>query len=162
MMKSVFVLFLLCLAADLGYGQGTVNFNNRVSAVGIDAPISYVPGSALGGQDGVRIEGAVHPTARAALYGGPDGSTEDQLVLVDPAVGFRFGIAAGYVAVGSEGQRRVPGVPLGDFAIVQIRAWDAADGTTAASYEAALQVPGAYVGSSPLLRLKTGGDTPPG
>jgi hypothetical protein len=161
-MKSVILASCLGLSACLAHGQGTVNFNNKFSPAEIDAPISYAAGSPFGGQDGVRIEGAVHSSARAALYGGPDGSTADQLVLVAPAVGFRFGIAAGYINVGDNAQRSVPGVSLGGFAIVQVRAWDAADGTIAPSYELASQIPGAYLGASGLLRIKSGGDTPPG
>jgi len=160
-MKKILILALLAVA-QLGFSQGSVNFQNKVGTAGIDAPVSYAAGSALGGSAGTKIDGTVHPTAQVALYGGPDGATVDQLILIAPMVNFRPGAAAGYVNVGQAGERDIPGVPLGGFAMVQIRAWDTADGTTAATYELAAAKPNAYVGTSALLRIKTGGDTPVG
>jgi len=148
--------------AQLGFSQGSVNFQNKVSTAGIDAPITYQAGTAKGGSAGTKIDGTLNPTAQVALYGGPDGATENQLILIAPMVNFRAGAAAGYVNVGQAGERDIPGVPLGGFAMVQIRAWDTVNGTTAASYELASAVQGAYLGKSALLRIKTGGDTPVG
>src|SRR4051812_2610335 len=155
-MKRLFPLLGLCVT-HLVSAQTTVNFNNRVPAAGIDAPISYAAGTVFGGAGGARIDGTLHTTAVAALYAGPDGSTAAQLVLIGPAVSFLGGASAGYVNVGSSSARIIPAVAPGGFAIVQVRAWDAANGTIAPSYEAAQAIPGAFFGASSLLRLQMGG-----
>src|SRR4051794_10658097 len=108
-MKRLLAVAGLCVT-HLASAQTTVNFNNRVPAAGIDAPVSYAAGTAFGGANGSRIDGTVHTTAAAALYGGPDGSTANQLVLIGPAVSFLGGVSAGYVNVGSSSARVVPGL----------------------------------------------------
>jgi hypothetical protein len=153
-MKIVTAFCLMCITGSLGYSQTSINFNNRVPASGIDAPVSYAAGTVFGGPSGTRVDGVLHPTAQAALYAGPDGSSVDQLVLVGPAVSFLGGASAGYVNVGSSSARVVQGVVPGGFAMVQVRAWDAANGTTALSYEAAQGIPGALFGASTLLRIQ--------
>src|SRR4051812_17366132 len=155
-MKRLFPLLGLCVT-HLVSAQTTVNFNNRVPAAGIDAPISYAAGTVFGGAGGARIDGTLHTTAVAALYAGPDSSTADQLVLIGPAVSFLSGASAGYLNVGSSSARIIPAVAPGGFAVVQVRAWDAANGTTAPSYEAAQVIPGALFGASTLLRIQMGG-----
>jgi uncharacterized membrane protein YbhN (UPF0104 family) len=71
----------------------------------------------------------------AGLYAGAPGTPENNLTLLDPAVSFRSGVAAGYVA--NTVSRTVPNIPVGSPAIFQIRAWDT--GTSrAASYEEAV------------------------
>lgn len=160
-MKKVLITTLLAITASFAFAQGTVNFNNKVSASGVDGVITYAAGTTYGGAAGAKVDATTHATAQVALYGGADGTPEDQLVLIVPAVGFRTGAAAGYVNVGSAGSRAIPGVLPGQFAIVQIRAWDT--GTSTASYEAARGIQGAYIGKSNLLRLATGGaGSPPG
>ena len=156
-MKNLLALIIMSVAPAFVYGQTSINFNNRVPGSGIDAPVSYAAGTAFGGQSGARVDGTVHPTAQAALYAGADGSSVDQLVLVGPAVSFLGGASAGYFNVGSSSARVVPGLAPGGFAVVQVRAWDAANGTTALSYEAAQVIPGALSGASSLLRIQLGG-----
>lgn len=166
-MKKVIITTLLAITASFAFAQGTVNFNNKVSASGVDGVITYAAGTGFGGAAGAKVDGATtaHPGAQAALYGGPDGATEDQLVLLVPAVTFRTGAAAGYVNVGSLGSRSINGVAPGAFAIVQIRAWDANGVAGVTDYQSALngRGQGAYSGKSNMLRLVTGGTgTPPG
>src|SRR3954453_22960835 len=98
-MKKVIITTLLAITASFAFAQGTVNFNNKVSASGVDAAISYAAGTVFGGTTGTKVDGAVHPGAGAALYGGADGTAESQLTLLSPTVGFRTGSAAGYVNV---------------------------------------------------------------
>jgi hypothetical protein len=155
-MKRLLAIVGLCLT-QLVSAQQTINFDNRVPAAGIDAPISYAAGTVFGGASGARIDGTVHTTAAAALYGGPDGSTANQLVLISPIVSFLGGASAGYINVGSSSARIVPGVAPGGFAMLQVRAWDAANGTIAPSYEAAQAISGALFGTSSLLRIQMGG-----
>jgi hypothetical protein len=159
MKKSFWGVLVLCVSNFVAFAQGTIYFNNHDSLAGVDAPIFYSGGPF---SNLVKIDGTTHPTAQAALYAGPDGATEDQLALIGYAVGFRSGLAAGYVNVGSLGSRSVPGVPLGAFAMAEIRVWDSFNGTIAASYEVAAGIPGAFLGVSNLLRVKTGGDGGPG
>jgi len=164
-MKKVLITTLLAITASFAFAQGTVNFNNKVSASGVDGVITYASGTQLGGTTGAKVDGLARPGAQAALYAGADGTPEDALVLVVPAVGFRSGAAAGYVNVGSAGSRAIAGVAPGAFAIVQIRAWDANGVAGVTDYASALshQAQGAYAGKSNLLRLATGGTgTPPG
>jgi hypothetical protein len=161
-MKKVLITTLLAITASFAFAQGTVNFNNKVSASGVDGVITYAAGSGLGGTTGAKVDGLAHPGAQAALYGGADGTPEDQLVLIVPSVGFRSGAAAGYVNVGSAGSRAIPGVLPGQFAIVQIRAWDANGIAGVTDYDSAVSR-GGYAGKSNLLRLATGGaGSPPG
>jgi hypothetical protein len=109
----------------------------------------YCPGTTLGGPTGTKINGSLHPTARAAIYAGAAGSTESQLVFVGPATGFASGATAGYITIGSV---TIPFIPQGAPAVVQIRAWDALS-STAATYESALATAGAYVGKSQLYSI---------
>jgi len=165
-MKKVIITTLLALTASFAFAQGTVNFNNKVSGAGIDAPISYAAGTTLGGTTGAKIEGGAHPTAQAALYGGADGTAEDALTLIVPAVGFRTTLAAGYVNVGSLASRSVPGVAPGAFAMLEIRAWDSGGNAAVTDYASAVSAIAAgdtrvYAGKSNLLRLITGGSGVP-
>jgi len=165
-MKKTLAIALLAVTASVGYSQGTVNFNNRVltSTPNIVAPIWYRGDTAFAtAGTNTTINGATHATAQAALYGGPAGTPEDQLVLIAPAVGFRSGTLSGFVLVGSAGERIIPGTVPGGTAVVQIRAWDSAGGScTLASYEQAALDPRNYIGKSALLTISgLGGGSPP-
>jgi hypothetical protein len=164
MKKTFWGVFVLCLAELIAFAQGTVNFNNKVNATvgppptpAIDAPISYAAGTPLGGASGAKIDGATHPTAWVALYGGPVGTPEDQLVLLAPGLQFRSGAAAGYVNTLGNASRAVPGVAPGAAAVVQLRAWDSDNGTIIADYETAILTGTSYVGKSAPVNIATGG-----
>jgi hypothetical protein len=141
----VLLLVLLFAAAPSAHPQGTVYFNNKVSSAGINAPVYD------GVMGGAKVEGTGY---KAQLYAGPAGTTEDKLVAVGVAVDFLTGVAAGYVNVGTDGSRSIPGVTPGDNAVVQIRAWTAAAGAT---YEEALTspLPGTKAGKSSTLTVQT-------
>ena len=159
---------LLALAvmviSNTALSQGTVIFQNRNICVSprIDAPISYAPGGpAIPG----KIDGTAHNAqgpfdwggvnARAGLYGGPEGTSEEGLVLLNPVVGFRSGIAAGYVDVGSSSSRIVPNVGRGETGLFQIRAWDAGV-PGVGSFDDAISLSQSrlvYVGKSELLHV---------
>jgi Putative Ig domain/Fn3 associated/Divergent InlB B-repeat domain len=164
-MKKLTFLFVMLFVGQ-AFSQGTINFNNRVTlnVPIIDAPISYAPGTVKGGDSGARINAlGVGLTAKAGLFAGPDGATEDQLVMVGPAVNFRSGPGAGYVNVGSQSVRtlNVEGATVrgGDYAILQVRAWDT--GNTNDTWQQALTIRGAYLGKSIVLRIQTGETDPP-
>jgi len=170
-MKKLILIALFTASAVASYAQGTVNFQNKVAATvgppptpAIDAPVSYAAGSGLGGAAGAKIDGSTHATAWIGLYGGAAGTPEDQLVLLAPALHFRSGNAAGYVDTLGNASRAIPGVAVGGAAVVQVRAWDTANGTLVGDYETARGIAGAYIGKSGLINIAaTGGaGSPPG
>ncbi|MHB8523649.1 MAG: hypothetical protein ACYDH9_23240 [Limisphaerales bacterium] len=150
-MKRFFALSLCWMTCSAAWGQGTVFFYNHVlgtnSTVVVDAPVTD-------GVGGAKIDGTNLPSARVELYAGPVGTTENNLLAVGPAVGFRSGAAAGYFDSGADGSRTIPGVLAGSNAVVQVRAW-----AGAATYETALTTAGAKLGRSAVLTVVTGGQT---
>ncbi len=142
---SLAVAAVTLLLANDASAQGTVNFNNKVSIDGINAPIyDFTVGGAM-------LEGTNY---LAQLYSGPVGTTEDKLVPTGAIVDFRTNVAAGYLNVGANGSRTIPNVALGDSAVLQVRAWTAATGAT---YEDALASndPNSRVGKSDLIVVTT-------
>lgn len=116
---------------------GTVYFNNRVIAAGVDAPVFEADGTTpLAG-----------PAYLAQLYAGP---TPDTLEPVGAAVSFRTGAGAGYI---TGGVVVIPGVAPGAQAYVQMRVWESARGP---DYPSALRA-GGKTGVSNVLPLVTGG-----
>jgi hypothetical protein len=152
-MKKTLLLAALILTTTLStLGQGVVNFNNRVTADVngplVDAPITLSDGT-------TRLAGTGY---MAALYGAPGaGAAESSLVmLANPSTGatvvsFRTGAAAGYVNVGAEGARIIPGAAYGSQVTVQIRAWTAGYAT----YELAAASVDASIGKSGLVTMGT-------
>lgn len=169
-MKKLVVLLTLVAAAS-AFSQGQVNFQNRLTTFGVDAPISYPDGGpALAG----RINGTVTAepfsgwNARAALYGAAAGTAEDALSIITPAVPFRTTAAtAGYIdpnADGGNSTRTVPGVDIGQAGVFQVRAWDTGD--ACASFEDAMARLGQqefYAGKSVLVNITSlgGGSVAP-
>jgi len=150
-MKKLLTAAVLLAAGLVAYSQGTVNFNNRVTASGIDAKIIDESGAGLAGTDWL-----------AQLYFAPGANAaESSLTAVAlPPVNFRTGAAAGYVAVGAAGERILAGVVAGADATVQIRAWNVAAGAT---YEIASAAANGIFGKSNTVNVKTGGaGIPPG
>jgi MYXO-CTERM domain-containing protein len=151
-MKKTLLLVTLLVASLSAFGQGVVNFNNRVAADAngplVDAPITDPAGNRLQGGFGYR----------AALYGGPVGTAEASLVLLTNstsgagAVDFRTTAATyGYVNVGAEGARTVSGAAFGSQVVLQIRAWSGGYST----YEAAVASGNALLGKSQLVTIGT-------
>lgn len=130
----------------MAYGQGTINFANKVSASAIDAPVTDFAGTRLAGADFL-----------AQLYAGTGGTFK----AYGAPVPFRTGAAAGYI---SANVVTLDGVAAGSAVDVQMRAWRAAAG---ASYEAALgsglaSAGGNYGFSATLAGVVTGNaGTPP-
>lgn len=146
-MKSLLSVLLLTTAWLTALGQGTVNFQNRITGV-VDAPVFDTDGT-------TRLSGTGF---RAALFAAPNGSPDSALAQVGDSVAFRTGAAAGYVDGSGGLTRTLPGVPEGGAARIQIRAWDATKGSTYAAAFAA----GGKTGSSPVITVTTGGGlTPP-
>jgi hypothetical protein len=173
-------LLVFIFAAASGYAQGIVTLQNRSipiyqgdgSYTLYNARISYGLGGPVESGSNVTSEAfsAGGKTwglyARAALYGGPAGVSEDQMVLLPPIVNFRTGFNAGFVNVGRDLSRTIDGVPGAAKAWLQVRAWDTADESL--SYEAAAlkSGQGIYLGKSMIVQVTpsgTGGtpSTPP-
>ncbi|HMJ88288.1 MAG TPA: PEP-CTERM sorting domain-containing protein [Candidatus Acidoferrum sp.] len=150
-MKLLLMVLTLALSIAGVHAQGLVLFNNRVTEVGLDAPALFLAsGEMLDGGQGWR----------AALYGavGTLSSDSSFVLLTSPLSGnswvaFRTGAAAGYVDVGSDGARTIPGAGYNTLVTLQIRVWQG--GYT--SYEAAT-ASGAPVGKSQLLTIESGPD----
>lgn len=129
------------IVATFGAVGGTLFAVNRLPGTSLDAPVfdtdgtTPLAGDAYAGQ----------------FYAGP--SADDLLPVGEPHA-FRAGANAGYLHSSSP---RIPSVPEGAIAWVQLRAWDR---TAAATYEAALAA-GARSGASPIIAVRTGGDGQP-
>jgi hypothetical protein len=140
----------VCLLLALSFvthacAQGTLNFNNRVMSVGLDAPVYYQFW-------GNKAQGA---SLLTQLYAGPDPAS---LVPVGAAVPFRTGPGAGYWDPAPDASRIIPTVAPGQIAFVKVVGWDTAVART--YQEAWLQ---GAIGESSVFSVITGGDgQPPG
>lgn len=135
-MKKALIAVACAVVSLSAYAQGTLNFNNRVPANSIDAPVFNVGNT-------VKLEGTGF---LAQIYAGP---TADSLAAVGVASPFRTGAGAGYINAGANAAVSVPTVAPGANAFVRVRAWDTSTGAT---YEAA-----GIKGESALLTIATGG-----
>lgn len=113
----------------VAFGQGQINFGNRVTIAGIDAKVFQADGT-------TPLDGAAY---KAQLY---VGAVADSLTAVGPVLDFRTGAAAGYI---TSTAITIPGVTGTVFA--QLRAWEAARGAT---YEAAFGTLAGYGSSDPV------------
>lgn len=171
-MKKVIVLLTLVAAAS-AYSQGLINFNNRNTSItpNINAPIKYAatPGNPRGDASDISINGAGSLVvgslnwggqfAQAGLYGSAT-SDPASMQLLTPSVGFRSGAAAGFVNVGSAGERSIAAVAPAANGYFQIRAWDIGQ-AGASSYEAALGFAQRYAGVSQVIHVgPLGGGSP--
>lgn len=134
---------IACLALCAGaFAQGTVNFNNSPAAVGgTGAPI-------FDSDNTTRLAGTAY---WAQLFAGPNASSLDA---VGAALNFRTGTGAGFFnTTGVDTSRAIGTVAPGAVATVEVRAWEAAGGTT---YSSAL-AGGFRVGTSTPITVTTGG-----
>jgi hypothetical protein len=105
MKRTLLIIASILLAgAFQAVAQGTVNFNNRVTAAGLDAPIFDCSASKLEG-----------PNAFAQIY--------YQGQAIGTPVAFRTGAGAGYF---SGGTVAIPGVAGGAQATIVVTAWQGA------------------------------------
>jgi len=150
-MKKFLLLAALVGMAVTSFGQGVVQFNNKVATSGVDAPIT--------GTNGLRIDESLTPGYRAALYGivgtipGSDAALDNN-ILTSPLsatwVGFRTGAAAGYLNLNGDSGRIFPSGGYSATVTVQVRAWFGNYST----YEAA-RTAGAAIGKSNMVQLTT-------
>jgi hypothetical protein len=129
------------LTAILCFGQGTFEFDNLALGAGIDALVFDAAGNRLQG-----------PSYLAGFYAG---ETMDSLMPTGAVTPFLTGALAGYF-LGGVVQLRNPFIPGGQFAYVQVRAWDPRLGTT---YEDVMRIGLGGYGESKILFLQSGGGT---
>ncbi len=138
-MKLCRTVAFLLFTARVVHGQGTINFVNRITGT-VDAPVFDTDGRT----------GLAGTAYLAQLYAGP---TAGAIEAVGRSVTFRTGSAAGYFDTSVNSTREIPGVSVGGLAYVQVRAWEAAMGST---FEAAVAAGGRH-GSTPVFSVLTGG-----
>ncbi|MBM3838032.1 MAG: PEP-CTERM sorting domain-containing protein [Verrucomicrobia bacterium] len=139
-MKKVLIALAALVVTTSVFGQGTVVFNNRNPAAGIDAKI-LLPG-------GAGVSGAAFT---ADLIAGPAGTALAKLVPVaGSTTTFRTGAAAGYV---NSTTVTIPGIAAGGQATIAVRAYN---GSTYAG--------SSLFGTSAPITIGTGNPTtsPPG
>lgn len=131
-MKNILALAAcVCALAVSAYGQGTLNFNNRVTSAGLDSPVFDVGGAAK------LAEGF----AQLVVNGTPVGD----------ATAMRTGSAAGYF---SGGTANIASVAPGATASIQVRAWKGGatfETATATGISEAINVTLGGAGSPPSL-----------
>lgn len=140
MKKTILALAVAAASIVSTFAQGTVIFNNRSIADGIDARVTF-EGTTTG----------VGSSYLAQLYAGPVGGA---LQAVGAAIAFRDGAGAGYMnTTGQDLNRSIGTVSPGAQASVQIRVYDSAY----ASYEAQLAANAGFAGQSSVISVTTGG-----
>jgi hypothetical protein len=135
-MKKLLVTLVAVLASATAFGQGTINFNNLVSAAGINAPV-FKPDGTTGAGAGAGANAQLFLLA-GGVY-----------TALTPATTFRTspaGPAQGYVVAPATAVT-VPGVAGGAQATVVLRAWEGAG-----TYDAA-----AIRGESSPITITLGG-----
>jgi hypothetical protein len=113
-MKKLLLSVAALMVAVTAFGQGQVNFSNRVTGQ-IDAPVFLVDGTTLV-PSGARYQ--------AQIYGGSAGTAESALTAQGASANF---LLAGYFIANA---RQIGGVPGGSAAAVQVRVWDTTTGTS--------------------------------
>ena len=116
MLKTICYFGVAILTLQNVQGQGAVIFNNRVPGV-VESAVSGVDGQPLSGNG-----------YTAQIFGGPMDAADDALQPLFPTTTFRPPPGEGFVVV-PNATVKVPGVPEGGQARLQLRAWDNREGT---------------------------------
>jgi hypothetical protein len=167
-MKKLVLIAAVAITAISGFSQGTVNFNNRVTAAAIYAPIyglSPEYATEAGARGMATTNGGTKTYSGApilgtgftgALFGNTAGTPEGGLLFIASAP-FRTNANLAGVLNPAVASQVVPNVAIAGAAAVQIRAWDNRGGTIT-TWTAVMADPTIPRGSSPILdNLTTGG-----
>ena len=138
-MKKVIIALAAMLVTAAAFGQGTVQFNNRLTASGIDAKI-FMPGGSPAVSDAA---------FKAQIYAGAEGTAVGSLKAVPGTTSFRTGNAAGYL---NPIDLAIPGIAAGAKATLVVRAYNGA------SFESS----SIFGTSNPITVTLGGAGTPPG
>ena len=138
-MKKVIIALAALIVTAAAYGQGTVQFNNRLTASGIDAKV-LMPGGGTAVSD---------PAFKAQIYAGAEGSAVTALKAVPTTTTFRTGNAAGYI---NPVDVSIPGIAGGSKSTMVMRVYNGA------TYETST-----IIGTSNPITITLGGaGSPPG
>jgi len=140
-MKKLLVTLAAVLVSASTFGQGTINFNNLVTARGINAPVLRADGTGAG-------SGATPANAQLFLVGGTAGAKT--YTAIPGVLAFRTSPAAAQGYVANPGQVTVPNIAGGQQVTVVMRAWDGA------SYDAAAASQNLAFGTSNEITLTLG------
>ncbi len=141
-MKKTLTAVAVCLSFAAGvYAQGTVDFRNRVTAAGLDAPVSDLTGAKLG--NATFVANIFYSATQTGSF----------TAIPDAAAPFRTGTGAGYWNFGADFTRAIPGIAAGSTAWIQVRVWDSTKGADYATAKAA----GSPYGDSNTFQLTLGG-----
>lgn len=139
-MKTITCSLFLLLTTLSASAQGTINFNNRVTVAGIDAPITFPLG-------GVRLRG---PDFLGQLFVLDPGSDSYEPV-GGPTPFQSHPLLAGYI---NGGNTIVPFIAPGNDATVVLRAWNAAAGSI---WSEVLGSPNGIYGQTAPITITLGG-----
>lgn len=144
-MKKVLLIVASVLVAGLSaYAQGTLEFANRNigGVTGANAPVYDLT---VGGT-------LLNETSFVQIFAGPAGSAASALQAQGSPVNFRVSPANGYV---SSSTVTLNNLDFGQTIAVQVRAWNAAGGTTWAAAQAAWnsQTAGVEIGQSTIFSV---------
>ena len=137
-MKKAILALAALMATAATYGQGTVQFNNRLPASGIDA--KFMGAGGVGFSD---------PSFKAQIYAGPEGTAVGSLKAVPGTTTFRTGNAAGYL---NPIDLAIPGIPPGAKATLVVRFYNGP----------AFESSTIFGTSNPITITLGGAGTPPG
>jgi hypothetical protein len=145
-MRLTTIAMIWLLGVPSVFGQGAFRFTNRYPSL-VPTPV-YL--HQVGGE---LAEGTNY---MAQLFAGKKGTPQEQLIPIGPTAPFRTGVAAGWIDCQSC-IRVIEGVPPGEAAALQLRAWSAKGGATYENALAAAQLdPSILIGSSPLFAATAG------
>jgi len=140
-MKKVLLVAALIVSTVGAWGQAQVNFNNRVPAASINAPIF--------GSDGVTP--APFGSLWVQLYGGPGGAAEGSLTAIGSAIKIGIGTSTGGYFSGGGVTIPPADINASGVSALQVRAWD----VNSADYATAVGA-GALNGKSGILQITPG------
>ncbi|MBI2949684.1 MAG: hypothetical protein HYY23_18775 [Verrucomicrobia bacterium] len=127
-MRKLLIALVAVTATPALLGQGTIIFNNRNVAAGIDAKILGPSGAGLSG-----------PDWKADLVAGPAGTPLARLVPVpNSTTPFRTGVAAGYVTPITV---TIPNIGPGARATVAVRVFNGSSGLSSYGTSSPITVP---------------------
>lgn len=162
MRKYIIAWSILIISTTSSFAQGTIQFNNIVTGT-VRAPIyGYDPqdsGTVLRGNPpsgtppGTTVYGGA-PLAGTGfsvqVFGGSTSTSESALVAASAALHFRTNLAVGFIDNAFGLIATVPGVPEGQTAHIQLRAWDNQSGTIL-TWEQAVANPLRAMGTSAMF-----------
>lgn len=149
-MKKLLIAVALIAATGVQlFGQGTIDFRNRVTAATppLNAPV-YM-------RDGTTLLGDANYVAQLYYSATQTGSYTPVTAAAAP---FRTGAGAGYWNPGTDSTRLLTGITAGNTVWLEVRVWNS---TLGATYDAARAAGSLWGESNPFSVVSGGGGVPP-